>query len=82
MSDGRTEMEKRDMLRLSNAESNKLTRECIQTALIHLMAYKELKKISISEIAKKPVFQEPHSTTTIHPRKTFCFLSAHSFLTI
>lgn len=53
MSDDRTEMEKRDMLRLSNVESNKLTRECLQMALIHLMAEKDMEKISVSEIVKK-----------------------------
>ncbi len=43
-------MEKRNMLRLSNEESNRLTKECIQTALIRLMATKDLQKITVSEI--------------------------------
>ena len=50
---GETEMEQRNVLRLSNEESNQLTRECIQTALIKLLAEKPLEKITISEVVKK-----------------------------
>lgn len=50
MSDERSEMEKRHMLRLSNEKASRLTRECLQTALIHLMAEKELDKISVTEL--------------------------------
>lgn len=53
MSKERTEMEKRNVLRLSNEKSNQLTRECLQIALIHLMAEKELDKISITELVAK-----------------------------
>lgn len=49
----RTEMEKRKILRLSNEESNRLSRECMQTALIYLMAKKDLDEISISELVRK-----------------------------
>lgn len=42
-----------DVRRLSNEESNKLTRECIRTALIYLLANKELDQINITEIVKK-----------------------------
>ena len=47
-----TELEKRDILRLSNSESNKVTRECLQIALMKLMGEKEFNKISITEITK------------------------------
>ena len=53
MPDERTELEKRNFLRLSNEEANKLTKECIQTALIHLMAEEDIDAISISRIVKK-----------------------------
>lgn len=53
MSDNRTELEKRNVLRLSNEESHRLTQECIQTAFISLLAEKEMDKITISEIVKK-----------------------------
>lgn len=47
-----TEMEKHNVLRLSNQESNQLTRECLETALIRLLADKELEKISITELVR------------------------------
>ena len=53
MSDERSEMEKRHMLRLSNEKASRLTRECLQTALIHLMAEKELDKISVTELVAR-----------------------------
>jgi len=48
-----TELEKRDVLRMSNKESNRMTRECLQTALIALMGQKSFDKITISEIVRK-----------------------------
>ena len=48
-----TELEKRDMLRMSNKESNRLTRECLQTALITLMGQKPFEKITISELVRR-----------------------------
>ena len=48
-----TELEKRNVLRLSNDESNKITKECIQTALIHLMATEDIQKITVSKIVQK-----------------------------
>lgn len=48
-----TEMEKRDVLRLNNQESNQLTRECITMAMMYLMSEKSYESISISEIAKR-----------------------------
>lgn len=48
-----TEMERHGALRLSNEESNRLTRECIQTALLMLLAEKELGKITVTEVVRK-----------------------------
>lgn len=53
MSDKLNEMEKRNVVRLSNAKTNKLTQECLQTALIHLMAEKPLDKISVTELVAR-----------------------------
>ena len=46
----KTELEKKAMKRLSNAEANRLTRECLQIALIKLMAEKDFEKITVTEI--------------------------------
>ncbi len=48
-----TELQRREVLRLSNEESNRLTRECIQTALIKLMKDKPFDKITITELVKR-----------------------------
>lgn len=48
-----TELGKRDILRMSNKESNQLTRECLQTALIYLMSQKPFDKITITELVKR-----------------------------
>lgn len=53
MNEVKTEMEKRDVLRLSNEESNKLTRECLQMALIYLMSEKPFEKITVTELVKR-----------------------------
>ena len=47
-----TIMENKEILRLSNEESNKLTRECLRIAMFKLMAKQEFEKISITEITK------------------------------
>ena len=47
-----TELEKKEVLRLSNMESNKITRECLQLALMKLMREKDFDKISITEITR------------------------------
>lgn len=44
---------KRDILRMSNKESNRFTRECLQTALIALMGQKPFDKITISELVRR-----------------------------
>lgn len=48
-----TELQKHAVLRLSNEASNKLTRECLRTALMKLMEQKPYDQISITEIIKK-----------------------------
>lgn len=45
--------DRQEGLRLSNQESNRLTRECLRTALICLMGEKEFDKITITELVKK-----------------------------
>lgn len=47
------EERKTDIRRFSNEESNRLTRECICTALIYLMVEKEYDKITITDIVNK-----------------------------
>lgn len=49
----KTELEKRDVLRMSNEESNRLTKECLTTALICLMGEKPFDKITITELVKR-----------------------------
>lgn len=44
---------KKEVLRMSNEESNKLTKECLQTALIYLMNEKPFDKITITELVKR-----------------------------
>lgn len=48
-----TELKKRDVLRMSNEESHKLTLECIRTALLYLMAQKSYDKITITDIINR-----------------------------
>jgi AcrR family transcriptional regulator len=43
----------KEILKLSNEESHKLTKECLQTALISLMTVKPFEKISITELVNK-----------------------------
>ncbi len=53
MPDNQNELQKRDILRMSNEESNRITRECLQTALIQLMSEKSFEKISITELVHR-----------------------------
>ena len=46
----KTQLEKLEILRLSNQESNQITRECLEAALLDLMTTKDLDKISITEL--------------------------------
>lgn len=48
-----TEMERRNALRYSNEEANRLTRECIEAALVLLMRDSEYSAISITDIIRK-----------------------------
>lgn len=41
---------KKDVLRASNEEANRITRECIQTALMNLIAVKPFDKITVTEL--------------------------------
>ncbi len=49
----KSELEKREILRMSNEESNKITKECLQTALIYLMNEKPFDKITITELVAR-----------------------------
>lgn len=49
----RTELEKREVLRLNNIESNRLTRECLEMALIYLMGEKPFDKITVTELVQR-----------------------------
>ena len=46
----KTELERKEILRLSNVESNRVTKECLQIALMTLMGKKDFDKITITEI--------------------------------
>lgn len=46
-------MTKYDALRYSNEESNRITRESLQLALIYLMGKKDIEDISITELVEK-----------------------------
>ena len=48
-----TELAKRDVLRLNNQQSNELTRECIDMAMMYLMSEKPYESISVSELTKR-----------------------------
>ena len=47
------ETKKKDILRLSNAASHQLTKECIHTALIYLMNEQPFEKITVTSIIKR-----------------------------
>ena len=49
----KTDTEKKEILRLSNEESNRITKEALQTALIELMAKKSFEDITITELVKR-----------------------------
>ncbi len=53
MSELMIEGKKRDVLRMSNEASNKLTKECLQMALIYLLNEKPIEKITITELVKR-----------------------------
>jgi len=47
------ELKRREILRMSNEESHKLTLECIRSALVYLMSTKPYEKITITEIIER-----------------------------
>ncbi len=49
----KTELQKRNLLRMSNQESNAITKECIETALISLMDKKNFHEITITDIIQR-----------------------------
>ena len=53
MTDHKTELEKRNIIRLSNKQAKMVTKSCLQTALIQLLDKKELSDISVSELARR-----------------------------
>ncbi len=48
-----TELQKKNVLRQSNKESNALTRECIESALVLLMKEQSFSEITITDIIRK-----------------------------
>lgn len=53
MAEQKTEIQNRSVVRYSNEQSKRITRECIETALIQLMAKEDFAKISVSDIVKR-----------------------------
>lgn len=53
MSNQKTELEKRNIIRLSNKQAKLITKTCLRTALIQLLESKEISDISVSELARK-----------------------------
>lgn len=47
------DQQRKAILKLNNQESNQLTRECLQTALMQLLQSKSLQSITITELVKK-----------------------------
>ena len=48
MTGQKTELEKRKIVRLSNKEANRLTKECLITALMVCLVCKDLDRISVA----------------------------------
>ncbi len=46
-------MQKKEVLRMNNKESNQLTRECLQLSLMHLMSEHPYEKITVSDIVRR-----------------------------
>lgn len=49
----KTELEKRNIVRLSNKEANLITKTCLQTALIDLLSVKNMNDITVTELSRK-----------------------------
>ena len=61
------ELERMNILRLSNAEANKITRDCMKSALVKLLNEKDLPRISVTEIVtaagvSRPAFYRNYSS--------------------
>ncbi len=48
-----SELEKRNIRRLSGEESNRISKECLRTALIQLLGEKDFQKISVTELVRR-----------------------------
>lgn len=53
MSNNKTELAKRNIVRLSNKQANIITKTCLQTALIELLDVKKIDEISVTELTRK-----------------------------
>lgn len=53
MSMQETELKKKSVLRMSNAESKELTKECVRLALLHLLSNKSYEEISVTDIIRR-----------------------------
>ncbi|MCD7775795.1 MAG: TetR/AcrR family transcriptional regulator [Firmicutes bacterium] len=53
MEEKKSELERRDVLRMSNDASNKISRECICIALLYLLKTKDLSRITITELVTR-----------------------------
>jgi len=53
MPEKRTELQRMEILRLSNLESNRITKECIESAVVLLMKEKAFAEITITDIVKR-----------------------------
>ncbi|MCD7858382.1 MAG: TetR/AcrR family transcriptional regulator [Clostridiales bacterium] len=48
-----SELEKRSIQRLSGEESNRISRECLRTALMQLLSERDFQKISVTELVRR-----------------------------
>lgn len=53
MTEQKTELEKRNIVRLSNRQAKLVTKSCLQTALIQLLNKKDINEISVSELTRR-----------------------------
>lgn len=71
MSERRISEKSLENLRKSNQESNLLTREAIETALLQLLEKKDLTKISISELSNVQAFRVRPFIAIMIPKRRF-----------
>lgn len=53
MAEEKSELQKRNILRASSAEANRISRECLQAALVHLMSQQPFQKITITDLVQR-----------------------------